>query len=145
MPSQTPPTDISEIRKTVVKIMVIHADVTRSCFTSALSQNSSDIQQVRRQLLFSFLLVHLFLKWKRTFQTKVPESNTDVLAARINPEGICFAAFVAFVACYTVIMLFLTCVCFCCDFVNFHFHVCVFGFFTFLVVRQHLTHLKMAM
>jgi hypothetical protein len=37
--------------------------------------------------------------------------------------------FVAFVACY--IMQFLICVCFCCVFVNFHFHVCVYGFFTF--------------
>jgi hypothetical protein len=44
-----------------------------------------------------------------------------------SPEGICFAAFVAFVACY--IMQFLICVCFCCVSVNLHFHVCVFGFF----------------
>jgi hypothetical protein len=45
------------------------------------------------------------------------------------PEGICFDAFVAFVACY--IMQFLICVCFCSVSVNFHFHVCVFGFFAF--------------
>jgi hypothetical protein len=36
-----------------------------------------------------------------------------------SPEGICFAAFVAFVAC-CYIMQFLICVCFCCVSVNFH-------------------------
>jgi hypothetical protein len=51
-----------------------------------------------------------------------------------SPEGICFAAFVAFVACY--IMQFLICVCFfCCVSVNFHFHVCVFGFFRFSLLQ----------
>jgi hypothetical protein len=40
------------------------------------------------------------------------------------PEGICFAVFVAFVAC-CYIMQFLICVCFCCVSVNFHILVCV--------------------
>jgi hypothetical protein len=54
------------------------------------------------------------------------------------PEGICFAAFVAFVACgYS--MQFLICVCFCCVSVSFHILVCVFGFLAFLVVCQHAT------
>jgi hypothetical protein len=43
------------------------------------------------------------------------------------PEGICFAAFVAFVVRgYTI--QFLICVFFCCVFVNFLILVCVFGF-----------------
>jgi hypothetical protein len=46
------------------------------------------------------------------------------------PEGICFAVFVAFVAC-CYIMQFLICVCFCCVSVNFHILVCVFGFLAF--------------
>jgi hypothetical protein len=51
------------------------------------------------------------------------------------PEGICFAVFVAFVACgYT--MQFLICVCFCCVSVNFHILVCVFAFLPFLVVEN---------
>jgi hypothetical protein len=51
-----------------------------------------------------------------------------------SPEGICFAAFVAFVACY--IMQFLICVCFCCVSVNFHILVCVFWFFHFSLYIQ---------
>jgi hypothetical protein len=46
-------------------------------------------------------------------------------------EGICFAVFVAFVACCYIVQ-FLICVCFCCVSVNFHILVCVFGFLAFL-------------
>jgi hypothetical protein len=60
------------------------------------------------------------------FRPTWPSSGVqDILL--FSPEGICFAAFLAFVVCY--IMQFLICACFV--FINFHFHVCVFWFFTF--------------
>jgi hypothetical protein len=65
------------------------------------------------------------------FRPTWPSSGVyDILL--FNPEGICFAVFVAFVAC-CYIMQFLICVCFS---VNFHILVCVFGFLLpFLVVK----------
>jgi hypothetical protein len=56
------------------------------------------------------------------FRPTWPSSSVyDILL--FIPEGICFAVFVAFVAC-CYIMQFLIRVCFCCVSVNFHILVC---------------------
>jgi hypothetical protein len=107
-------------------------------FARKFKQHNSSKNSIYKKLLHDKICVQNFIVDGLAFFCRCshymfrptwPSSGVyDILL--FIPEGICFAVFVAFVAC-CYIMQFLICVCFCCVSVNFHILVCVFGFLAF--------------